>query len=114
MYPVGLLYPDGIVGARVCMCRRALTMCIVDTDDIGAWVGTIHRYEPKRIWLQQGGGGKCPPNLNSRRPTMYWEPSTFTTIFIFIGWSPLHTYHHSSAPSYDNNIDNKEDAEKGH
>ena len=36
--------------------------------------------------LQQGDGGICPPHFKISLP-----PPTFTTTFILIGWSLLHT-----------------------
>ena len=41
--------------------------------------------------LQQGGWGICPPTLKSMGTSYVLVPSNFTTIFILIGWPPLHS-----------------------
>ena len=46
-----------------------------------------------------GGTGDMPPTLKSRGTSYALvPPPTFTTTFILICWSPLHTHHRSSAP----------------
>ena len=47
-------------------------------------------------------GGKCHPPTLKHRGISYAlvpPPPPFTTTFILIGWSPLHTHHRSSVPN---------------
>ena len=58
----------------------------------------MHIYTMYAICIHRGAatgwtGRMCPsPTFKSRDLHMYWPPPpTFTTTFICIGWSPLHT-----------------------
>ena len=45
-------------------------------------------------------GGICPPTLKSKGTSyVLVPPPTFTTIFILIDWSHLHTHQRSGAPN---------------